>query len=95
MFEGLFGKSAKPEQEQQEDEHNEALLPSSLTDAPRLRKRRYDVRERGLRIAVRTTLLCTGVYLGIIIWIGLVLKGTKFVGDPDKFCLDHISHYCR
>ncbi|KAF2280525.1 uncharacterized protein EI97DRAFT_368898 [Westerdykella ornata] len=95
MLKRLFQKPAKLSQRQNKgDGGDEALLDSSSSSSDPLEKPACDCHARGARIAIRATLLCTTVYLGIGIWFGYIMRGTQFVADADDFCLNHISHYC-
>jgi hypothetical protein len=94
MFRRFFGASPRPQKEPHSaDEDDEALLSSSNESLPVT----YLANGHGkaaTTIALRTALLCTAVYFGIGIWLGLIVKNTRFINDVDTFCLHHISQYC-
>jgi hypothetical protein len=49
---------------------------------------------RDARVAVKTLILCTIVYVGGAIWIAWTVNKSNFISDPDDFCIHHVSKYC-
>ncbi|KAF1938481.1 hypothetical protein EJ02DRAFT_425704 [Clathrospora elynae] len=81
-------------QRDSESHDDDTLLPSSssstsLTLKPAVLERS----SRDVRVAVKTLVLCTIVYVGAAMWIAFSVQRTTFVADPDDFCLHHVSHY--
>lgn len=75
------------------DEDSENLLSSSSssiqfkTDEPKS--------ESNVRVAVKTTILCTIVYFTVGLWMAFSVRNERFVSNVDEFCINHISLYCE
>ncbi|ORY17949.1 hypothetical protein BCR34DRAFT_473967 [Clohesyomyces aquaticus] len=90
MFRQIFQKHVKfSEIPQKED--SEALLPSPSDSTYAGRKN-----PRGPTLtALLSCVLCSVGTLGIVLWLGLRLQDGHLVFDADKFCIHHISRYCK
>jgi hypothetical protein len=74
---------------------SDTLLPASASSTSQgLKPNAYRHTSRDVRIAVRTLILCTIVYVGGAIWIALSVNQTNSVADLDDVCIHHVSKYC-
>ena len=99
MFAGLFRNRSKHTHIPQHDPESfdsETLLPSSSSSTSlTIKPAALDRSSRDLKVAVQTLVLCTLVYLSAALWIAWSVQRTTFVSNADKFCLHHVSLYCR
>jgi hypothetical protein len=99
MFARLFRsrpkhKHAPLPQADSESLDSETLLPSSPSTATLLhRTKDADPSNHDVKIAVRTLILCTVVYLGAGLWLASSYRHATVVADADAFCMNHISRY--
>jgi hypothetical protein len=38
--------------------------------------------------------ICSTVYLGVALWLGLSVRNAAVVSEADDFCMHHVSRYC-
>jgi hypothetical protein len=101
MFANLFQSRLKHKhtrlpQRDSESVDNETLLPSDpLTASLPLKTIALDRSSRDIRIAVKTLLLSTIVYLGVGLWLAYGIRNAAVVTDADDFCIHHVSRYCK
>lgn len=55
----------------------------------------HDAHLHGTRIAVRTALLCTAVYLGVGVAMMVAFRGAKVIGDVEGFVMGRVMEYCE
>jgi hypothetical protein len=97
MFANLFRtrpKHSRLPQRDSESDDSETLLPPSSSPLPR-KTSALDRSSRDLRVAVKTLVLCTIVYLGAGLWIAYSFQNATLVADADGFCMHHVSRYCK
>jgi hypothetical protein len=86
--------AALPQRDSESD--SDTLLPaSSSSTSLGLKPTIYGHPSRDVRLAVRTLILCTIVYVGGAIWIAWSVNKSNFVSNPDDFCIHHVSKYCK
>jgi hypothetical protein len=98
LFANLFRSKHKHSRLPQRDSENldsETFLPPAQTDSEPLNEKILDRSSRDIRIAAKTLVLSTIVYLGVGLWLTLGIRNATIVSDTDAFCLHHIQHYCK
>ncbi|KAF2016383.1 hypothetical protein BU24DRAFT_492479 [Aaosphaeria arxii CBS 175.79] len=92
MFQRFFQKPAKGHQGSEANDDDALLSEADIVTSrfARKRRRRHDSEAK---IAVKTTFICSAIYLSITILVCLVLKDAQFVDDIDVACLNHVSSY--
>ncbi|KAH6358700.1 hypothetical protein HBI37_002120 [Parastagonospora nodorum] len=99
MFANLFQSRLKHmhthvPQRDSESLDSDTLLPSDpLTASLSLTANAVDRSSRDIRVAVKTLLLSTVVYLGVGLWLAYGARNAAFVTNVDDFCMRHISRY--
>ncbi|KAH3908423.1 hypothetical protein HBH56_174820 [Parastagonospora nodorum] len=99
MFANLFQSRLKHmhthvPQRDSESLDSDTLLPSDpLTASLSLTANAVDRSSRDIRVAVKTLLLSTAVYLGVGLWLAYGARNAAFVTNVDDFCMRHISRY--
>ena len=75
---------------------SEALLSSSpsATSLP-LKASFVDQSGRDLKVAVKTLILSSVVYLGVGLWLLLSIRNAAILRSVDDICMDHVSRYCK
>jgi hypothetical protein len=88
-------KHTRLPQRDSESLDSDNLLPSdpSNTSLP-LKTSALDRSARDLRVAVKTLVICSIVYLGVGLWLGLSVRDATVVSDADDFCMHHVSRFC-
>jgi hypothetical protein len=100
MFASLFRTRTKPKhsrvpQQEAESPDSDSLLPCSpLVESCRLKSSAIDRSSHDVRIAVKTLVLSTIVYLGAGLWLASSIRNATIVADVDDLCLRHVSQYC-
>lgn len=89
-------KHTRLPQRDSESHDSDTLLPSdpSAPSLP-LKTSALDRSSRDIRVAVKTLVLCSIIYLGAGLWLGLSVRNAAFVPDADDFCMHHVSRYCK
>lgn len=98
MFARLFRKAPKHSRLPQSDTENldnETLLPSSLSTSLSPLKAIPLHSRAEYRVALKSFILCTVVYLSVGVWIAFSVRRAVFVTDADEFCIGHVSQYCK
>ena len=101
MFASLFQSRLKHThtrvpQRDSESLDSDTLLPSDPSTASlSLKARALDRSSRDIRVAVKTLLLSTAVYLGVGLWLAYGVRNSAVVADVDDFCMHHVSRYCK
>lgn len=99
MFEKLLrtrSKRARLPQKDDESLDSETLLPSSPSVASLPSKIGVvDRSDRDLRVAVKTLLVCTIVYVTAGLCILYSMQNAAFIADADDFCMHHVSRDCK
>lgn len=95
MFSSRLNHNRLPRRDS-ENQDSEALLPGSSSSASLpLKPGPPDRSSRDVRIAVRTLVLCTIVYVGATLWITSKVNKATLIANPDDFCIHHVSQYCK
>jgi hypothetical protein len=82
-------------QHDSESHDDDTLLPgSSSSTSLTLKSPAHQGTSHDIRVAVRTLIACTIVYLGAALWIAFSVRGSTLISDPDDFCIHHVSQYC-
>ncbi|KAL6173035.1 hypothetical protein ACJQWK_02168 [Exserohilum turcicum] len=93
MFSSRLNHNRLPRRDS-ENQDSEALLPGSSSSASLpLKPGPPDRSSRDVRIAVRTLVLCTIVYVGATLWITSKVNKATLIANPDDFCIHHVSQY--
>jgi hypothetical protein len=101
MFNNLFRsqpkhKHARLAQRDSESLDSDTLLQSQpSTESLPTKARVLDQSSRDIKIAVRTLILSSIIYLGVGLWLTSSIRNTTVVADADDFCLHHVSRYCK
>ena len=101
MFSNLFRsqpkhKHARLAKRNSESLDSDTLLPSQpSTESLPLKAKVLEQSSRDAKIAVRTLILSSIVYLGVGLWLASSVRRTTVVADADDFCLHHVSRYCK
>jgi hypothetical protein len=101
MFASLFRTRTKPKhsrvsQQEAESVDSDSLLPCSpLEESCQLKSSALEWPSRDVRIAARTLIFSTIVYLGAGLWLGSKIQNATMVADVDDICMHHVSHYCE
>ncbi|KAI4613585.1 uncharacterized protein J4E87_009713 [Alternaria ethzedia] len=73
---------------------DDTLLPgSSSSTLLTLKSPAFQGSSRDVRVAVRTLIACTIVYVGAALWIAFTVNSSALISDPDDFCIHHVSRY--
>lgn len=101
MFNNLFRSQPKHKHAclakcDSESLDSDTLLPSQpSTESLPFKARVLEQSSRDIKIAVRTLILSSIVYLGVGLWLASSVRNTTVVADADDFCLHHVSRYCE
>jgi hypothetical protein len=101
MFASLFRTRTQPKhsrvpQQEQESLDSDTLLPSSSSvESCQPKASALDRSSHDVKIAVKTLVLSTIVYLGVGLWLASSIRNATVVADVDDLCLHHVSHYCK
>jgi hypothetical protein len=101
MFANLFRSRDKhkhtrlPQSDSEGLDSDTLLCPSPSRASLPLKASAPDPSIRDIKIAVRTLVLCTIVYVGAGLWFASSFRHAAFVSDADDFCLQHVSRYCK
>lgn len=83
-------------QQDSESLDSDTLLPSDpSTASPSLKASALDRSSRDIRVAAKTLLLSTAVYLVVGLWLAYGVRNAAVVTDVDGFCMHHVSRYCK
>lgn len=101
MFTNLFRtqrkhKHTRVAQRDSESLDSDTLLNSLPSDEKLLLKTQTLERSsRDIKVAVRTLILSSIVYVGVGLWLVYSIHDATIVSDADDFCLHHVSRYCE
>jgi hypothetical protein len=88
-------KHTRLPQRDSESLDSDNLLPSDLsTTSLPLKTSTLERSARDIRVAVKTLVICSTVYLGVALWLGLSVRNAAVVSEADDFCMHHVSRYC-
>jgi hypothetical protein len=100
MFANFFSirpkhKHTRLPQQDSESLDGETLLTSSQADPEPLETKTLDRSSRDIRIAAKTLVLSTIVYLGVGLWLTIGIQNATIVSDTDAFCMYRVQRYCK
>jgi hypothetical protein len=101
MFANLFQNRLKHThtrvpQRDSESPDSDTLLPSDPSTASiSLKASALDRSGRDIRVAVKTLLLSTAVYLGVGLCLAYGARNAAVFTNVDDFCMRHVSRYCK
>jgi hypothetical protein len=88
-------KHARLPQQESDSLDSEALLSSPSTTSLPLKAVVVDRSSRDLKVAVKTLILSSVIYLGAGLWLLLSIRNATVLRSVDDICMDHVSHYCK
>jgi hypothetical protein len=74
---------------------NETPLAPAQAEPEPLKEDTLDRSSRDIRIAAKTLVLSTIVYLGVGLWLTLGIQNATIVSDTDAFCMHRVQRYCK